>query len=258
MVAGMSSRFGGKPKQMAKIGPNGMTLIEFSVLQALTQQFSKIVFITNEDTEYLFRNIFMDDYYQVPVLYIRQQYNKNIRDRPWGTTDAICRLNKYINEPFILCNGDDIYGESTFEKGYNLIKNTMSNIIGGLPVIETMPLKGTVNRGVIKINGNMVSSLEEMLNISIDNNSELMNELTSVNFIGLQPRVLNLLSNILAKFKINHTGDRRIECLLPDDLNNLIQNKKIKIYFFEIKNKVIGITNPGDEIIVKNIIKNNL
>ena len=25
MVAGMSSRFGGKPKQMAKIGPNNMT-----------------------------------------------------------------------------------------------------------------------------------------------------------------------------------------------------------------------------------------
>ena len=51
MVAGMSSRFGGRPKQMAKVGPDGETLIEYSVNQALKQDFSKLVFITNPKTE---------------------------------------------------------------------------------------------------------------------------------------------------------------------------------------------------------------
>ena len=44
MVAGMSSRFGGRPKQMAKVGPDNETLIEFSVNQALKQNFSKLVY----------------------------------------------------------------------------------------------------------------------------------------------------------------------------------------------------------------------
>ena len=50
MVAGMSSRFGGKPKQLAKVGPNNETLIEYSVNQALKQKFNKIYFITNPKT----------------------------------------------------------------------------------------------------------------------------------------------------------------------------------------------------------------
>ena len=58
MVAGMSSRFGGMPKQMAQIGPNDETLIEYSVNQALTQPFSELIFITNARTEHLFQKIF--------------------------------------------------------------------------------------------------------------------------------------------------------------------------------------------------------
>jgi len=69
MVAGMSSRFGGKPKQMAKVGPNNETLIEYSVNQALKQNFSKLIFITNAKTEHLFRKIFKDKYQNRNVLY---------------------------------------------------------------------------------------------------------------------------------------------------------------------------------------------
>ena len=54
LVAGMSSRFNGNPKQMAKIGPNNETLIEISVNQALTQNFNSIYFITNINTQSLF------------------------------------------------------------------------------------------------------------------------------------------------------------------------------------------------------------
>ena len=59
MVAGMSSRFGGKPKQLAKVGPNNETLIEYSVNQALKQNFSKLIFITNSKSiSLLLNNVF--------------------------------------------------------------------------------------------------------------------------------------------------------------------------------------------------------
>lgn len=256
MVAGMSSRFGGRPKQMAKVGPDNETLIEFSVNQALKQNFSKLVFITNSKTENLFKNIFKNKYKNIDVLYIEQTYDISKRSRPWGTTDAICSLIGKINDSFILLNGDDIYGENTFETGFNIMNNNNYNIIGGLPIINTMPEEGEVNRGVIMVNDNKVSGMKEMLKISKLKNPELMYELANVNFIGLQYNVLLLLNEILLKFKNDNKDDQKIECLLPDNLNELIQANKINMNFFEIQNKIIGLTNPEDELIVKKILSN--
>lgn len=252
MVAGMSSRFGGKPKQMARVGPNNETLIEYSVKQALKQDFSKLVFITNPKTESLFKNLFGTTYLNTPVMYIEQFYDKSKRQRPWGTTDAICSMIGKINEPFIMVNGDDIYGEETFKDGFNKLTNC--NIIGGLPTIKTMPDEGTVNRGIIMVNNNKVVGLKEMLKISKTANPELMDSLANVNFIGLQYEVLLHLNTILQKFKKDNENDPKIECLLPDNLNELIEKDIIEMDFFEIKNKIIGLTNPEDEEIVRNLL----
>lgn len=256
MVAGMSSRFGGKPKQLAKVGPNNETLIEYSVNQAIKQNFSKLIFITNSKTEHLFKKIFNNKYQNFDVIYIQQQYDIKKRIRPWGTTDAICSMIGHIDESFIMVNGDDIYGEDTFELGYNKMFNNKKNIIGGLPIIKTMPDKGEVNRGLIIVENSKVLGLKELLNISKCKNPELMNSLSNVNFIGLQYDVLIKLNDILIKFKQKNLNDPKIECLLPDNLNELIKKKTIEIEFFEIKNNIIGLTNPDDEIIVKNLLKN--
>ena len=178
-----------------------------------------------------------------------------MRTRPWGTTDAICSLIGKIEESFILLNGDDIYGESPFETGYNMMKESNINIIGGLPVINTMPEEGNVNRGIIMVNDNKVCGMKEMLKISKLNNPELMYELANVNFIGLNYEVLLLLNEILVQFKFDNSEDPKIECLLTDNLNQLIEEGKMDMKFFEIKNNIIGLTNPEDELIVKILLK---
>jgi choline kinase len=50
-VAGISSRFGGKIKQFVRVGPSGEILIEYSLNQALSAGFTKIVFIVGDKTE---------------------------------------------------------------------------------------------------------------------------------------------------------------------------------------------------------------
>jgi hypothetical protein len=82
-----------------------------------------------------------------------------------------------------------------------------------------------------------------------------MNLLANVNFIGLQYNVLIQLNEILQKFKNENYNDPKIECLLPDNLNELIENKYIEMDFFEIQNEIIGLTNPEDEEIVRNLLK---
>lgn len=255
MVAGMSSRFGGNPKQMAIVGPNNETLIEYSLNQALTCKFSKIIFITNQKTEKLFIDLFGRNYKNTPVLYIQQRYDENERSRPWGTTDAICSIIDHVDEPIILLNGDDIYGECTFKRGFELMNIKNNNIIGGQKLYKTLPDKGKVNRGLIFTSENDVIGLKEMLGISKEENPELLNQFGNVNFIGLQVNVLLELKKILDKFKLSNRGDKKIECLLPDNLNELIVKDILKMKYFEINYNVIGITNPGDEIIIKNILK---
>jgi len=272
MVAGMSSRFAGKPKQMAKVGPNNETLIEYSVKQALTCNFSKVIFITNPITEKLFVNIFGNIYNNIPIEYIEQKYDTKERLRPWGTTDAICsildnvkdqfvivnndNISSIVNdeEHYIIVNGDDIYGENTFKKGFSMMEEKEINIIGGLKVIDTLPETGTVNRGIIFIEGENVIGLKEMLNISKEDNPCLHDELANVNFLGLQLTVLKQLKIILDKFKSDHKGEKKIECILTDNLDDLIKDGSINIKFFKITDEILGITNPGDEIIVKDIL----
>lgn len=255
MVAGMSSRFGGNPKQMAIVGPNNETLIEYSVNQALTCEFNKIIFITNKKTENLFIDIFGKVYKNTPVVYIQQNYDENERSRPWGTTDALCSILENVDEPIILLNGDDIYGECTFKRGFELMNIKESNIIGGQKLYKTLPEKGKVNRGIIFTSEDDVIGLKEMLGISKEENPELLNQFGNVNFIGLQVNILVELKKILDKFKCLNRGNKKIECLLPDNLNELIVKDILKMKYFEIKYNVIGITNPGDEVIIRNILK---
>ena len=265
MVAGMSSRFGGRPKQFEIVGPNNESLIEYSVKQALTQKFTQIVFITNPKTNQAHRDIFGDEYQGVQVHYVNQTYDSNLRSRPWGTTDCICSLNKIydvLEDSFILVNGDNIYGTDAFKQGFEIMANPKNSkarlcMSGGVRIINTMPKKkGLVNRGVIKVKDDYVTSIKEMLNISEDNNPELMNEIGSVNFIGLHKYVLPLLQEIVNKFKIDHPNNKKIECLLPDDISTLINQNKLTMTWFEIKDNIIGITRPGDTEIVKKILKN--
>ena len=84
MVAGMSSRFGGKNKQFAVVGPNGETLIELSLNQAINAGFTKIIFIVGNKTEKEFKKKFKDFYKGIPVFYALQKYNEKTRAETWN------------------------------------------------------------------------------------------------------------------------------------------------------------------------------
>jgi NDP-sugar pyrophosphorylase family protein len=252
MVGGMSSRFGGI-KQLYPVGPNNETLLEMSIKQAIKQPFSKIVFITNKKTEPLFKELFKHTYDNIPIEYIRQQYDTAKRIRPWGTTDAICCLLGHVEEPFILVNSDDIYGEDAFKEGYMYLHTTSKNIIGVSYLKNTICGKGLINRGIVDIqeNSDIVVSLKETLGINIETNTNYLDKLCNVNFICLQPFVLKELNKYLVKFKQDNIDNNKIEALLPDDLNRLLVTKYITLHYFVIKDKIISLTYPSDIPTVK-------
>lgn len=256
MAAGLSSRFGGKPKQFAKIGPNGETLIEYSLNQALTCPFSKIVFIVGDKTESLFKemfgNFYSHDSKNTPILYVKQYYDPSYRDRPWGTTDSVASLYGILNIPFVLCNGDDIYGVETLKLCFDKLVQHKSNLTVGYNLSSTLPEKGKVNRGIFKVNNGMVVDITENFDLEKSKLSELeLNSLASTNIFGLQPEILKYLYDDAIHFKLKYCNDRKIECLLPATLCNLIKDNLIKIRLYSSVDEHLGITNPDDEFILR-------
>jgi len=164
MVAGVSSRFGGKIKQFAKVGVNGETLIESSLNQAIKAGFTKIIFVVGNKTEGPFKKMFGGNYRGIPVFYASQKFDEGKRDRPWGTGDALVSAKSLVNCPFVVCNGDDLYGERTFKI---LANHAMDNYEEGTAatigyrLINVLSAKGNVNRAIFKTNAGYVTDIEE-------------------------------------------------------------------------------------------------
>ena len=59
LAAGMGSRYGGL-KQVEGFGPNGETLIDYSIYDSIEAGFSKVVFVIRPDMEEVFREIFLN------------------------------------------------------------------------------------------------------------------------------------------------------------------------------------------------------
>ena len=258
MVAGLSSRFGGKLKQFAQVGKNGETLIEVSMQQALNAGFTKIVFIVGKLTEKPFKDKFGSSYEGIPILYAKQNFDEKERDKPWGTVDALCSASEVIDCDFIVCNGDDIYGENTFRILVGHLRNEREEAATvGYELGNVLSDAGGVNRGVYEINDGFVEGIEEVFNIRKDNLEEKglsTNTLVSMNVFALPESMLSELCGLLNKFKLEHHGDRKIECLLPNELTKLIDNGNIKMRIYSTSDRWIGVTNPEDEIKVREIL----
>lgn len=262
MVAGMSSRFGGTiPKQFAKVGPCNETLIEVSVNDALSSNFfQEIIFITNPKTETLFQDLFGNIYKNHPVTYLEQKMEE-YRERPWGTTDAVCVLNRFMkgyNDEYIftIINGDDLYGKKSFQEISNFLEKKNTNYIGGQPLLRTILGDEKVNRGIITLDEKMekVISIKEELNICRSDKG-LKEKIANMNFLVLHGNVISKLGILLNDFKEQYKNDPRIECFLTDSLYQLIEKEKIELYYFPLMEDVIGVTRQEDVEKVKKLLQ---
>ncbi|MFA5855912.1 MAG: sugar phosphate nucleotidyltransferase [Candidatus Pacearchaeota archaeon] len=262
MVAGMSKRFNGKIKALAKIGPSNETLLEYSLDQALKSGFSKIVLIVGNATKDSIKEKFKDNYQGIPIKYALQTFDTDSRDGPWGTGDALCSAKEFLDTPFVICNGDDIYGEKSYKKLYEHLQESKEEATLGFRLYDVIPDTGKTHRAIFKVDDkNNVLELIETLNIEkseIDKRGLSKDDLCSMNIFALHPKTIDLIEKKLQEFKINNKGDRKIEFLLPNELSNLIKENKIKIKLYKSEEDWLGVTNPEDEEIVREKIKQNL
>jgi len=258
LLGGLSSRFGGKAKALTQIGQNNETLIEYSMNQAIPAGFTKIIFVVSKKTYPLFREKFQDTYKGLPIIYTLQEFDETKRERPWGTADALTSAIKYLTCPFVICNGDDIYGKESFKILTDHLKEKNTDVTIGYKLGKVLAENGSVNRGIFQIEGNKVLNIKETLGIIKKNLKELNlteENLCSMNLFGLHPATATMIEEKVENFKQLNKNDSKIECYLPTELNSLIKEKKIIMELYPTINQWFGLTHPEDELIVKNKLK---
>ena len=264
MAAGMGSRYGGL-KQLDSVGPNGETIIDYSVYDAIEAGYNKVVFIIRKDFENDFKSKITAKYTgKIQVGYAYQNIDDlpngytcpDGREKPWGTGHAILSAADQINGPVCVINADDFYGRESFKelmKFYTSGNNGFSMVAFHLD--QTLSSSGGVTRGICEVMNDKLSSVNETSNIqkidncitSEDNVEWEGKELVSMNMWGFTPVLFNYLKEMFLHF-LNEKGEKiDSEFLIPTVINDLIQNDRETVQVLRSDSLWFGVTYKEDK-----------
>ena len=264
MAAGMGSRYGGL-KQLDEVGPNGETIIDYSVYDAIRAGFSKVVFIIRRDFEDEFKskisNKFSDDI-QVEFVFQDMQllptgYSApKERIKPWGTGHAILCASDVIDGPFNAINADDYYGRESFKTiadYYNKGSDSFSMVAFQLE--KTLSDFGTVTRGLCSVKDDHLISVVETENLvkskkGVSSKSDLDlkgSEPVSMNMWGFTPIIFDYLNEMFELFLSKNIHDLKSEFLIPSVINDLINSGDESVRVLYSKSSWFGVTYKEDK-----------
>lgn len=271
LAAGMGSRYGGL-KQLDTVGPSGETIIDYSVYDAISAGFGKVVFVIRKAIEEDFKEIFSNRFNDsIQVEYVLQELEmipKGVefnpkRQKPWGTGHAILVAKEKINEPFVAINADDFYGSEAFKLIAKYLQNHRKEgdfAMVGYRLKNTLSKHGTVSRGVCQSDTNdklldviECTKIEEKRDsiVFIDQDSQEKNldpdSTVSMNFWGFQPSLFQTLEDEFRVFMQKNKDQLKAEFYIPFVVNQMIQNKRASVQVLTNPAKWIGVTYRDDK-----------
>ena len=271
LAAGMGSRYGGL-KQLDGVGPNGETIMDYSIFDAVNAGFGKLVFVIRKSFEQDFRDKIVKKYEKkIPVELVFQEFDKlpegfkpnPERVKPWGTNHAVMMGKDIINEPFAVINADDFYGRESFK----ILADTLSELNNsennycmiGYRIGNTLSESGTVARGVCetdengyltgvvertqvkRINGEVCFKDENDQWIAVEDNTPV-----SMNMWGFTPDYFKYSDDYFVKFLEDNQDNIKAEFFIPLLVNHLIVNKTAKVRVLDTPSKWFGVTYAED------------
>lgn len=269
LAAGMGSRYGSL-KQLDAFGPNGETIIDYSVYDAIKAGFGKIVFIVREsfkeEIEKVFTSRFGD---RIDIRFVTQEINKvpdffNLppeRQKPWGTAHAVMMGAEVIDEPFGVINADDYYGVESYKTLANFLISDTSDDYAVISYFlrNTMSDHGTVNRGVCYDDGTgNLSKIVECIKIKkVDGGGSydlegkeqfLENEtLVSMNMFGFKPNFFKYSKEQFSDFLRLRGTEEKSEFFIPLVIDNLIKSGVLNVKLLSCDAEWFGVTYKEDK-----------
>lgn len=274
MAAGIGSRYGAGIKQLAKMTKNNETIIDFSVFDAIKYGFNKVIFIIRKDIEKDFKRIIGDRISQyVDICYAFQELDDlpegivapKDRKKPWGTVHALLVAKDLINEPFLVINSDDYYGQKAFSMMSDFLESNEPNhdkyvmAMCGYKLINTLSENGTVTRGIsIPDRSGFLKEIIETKGIKkigdkLVNDSGLSdkilnkNSLVSMNTWAGYPDLLDYVEKSFEEYMYENKDELdSCEYVLPTMIHKLLKDDLVEIKILQTNEKWIGITYQKD------------
>ena len=283
LAAGMGSRYGGL-KQLDAIGPNGETVIDYSVFDAIRAGFKKVVFIIREDFKKEFQSSIGNKFQsQIEVEYAYQKLEvlppgyslPQDREKPWGTGHAILSAKQVVNEPFAVINADDFYGKLACQKIFQYLSTVSIDsspsrfCMVGYPLINTLSEFGSVSRGICIVSDqNQLESVNELTCIQkieneIVNENEFQkrqvlsgDEVVSMNMWGFTPQLFSQLEKLFSEFLSENIDNLSSEFYIPFAVDSLIQSNIATVEVLETTEQWFGVTYKDDKSYVQSAVCN--
>lgn len=276
LAAGMGSRYGGL-KQLDALGPNGETIMDYSIYDALQAGFGKVVFVIRKDFEKDFREKVLSKYEgHIPVEVVFQGLDKlpegyscpEGRTKPWGTNHAIMMGQEAIHEPFAAINADDFYGRDAFKAigkwlsevgDGNKAAHPKRYCMVGFRVANTMTENGSVSRGVCEVGADgKLKSVTERTAISFDKDGNVLYEENgnftplrpdapvSMNLWGFTPDYFDYSEEEFSKFLDERGQEMKSEFYIPSMVDSLLRRGEATVEVLDTDSKWFGVTYADD------------
>jgi len=274
LAAGMASRYGGM-KQIESFGPEGETIMDYSIYDAIRAGFGKVVFIIRQDFADQFKAIFEPKLKgRIETAYVYQHLDAHLdgfirpaeRTKPWGTAHAVLCGEDVIKEPFAVINADDFYGRDAFVKAHDFLVQQCSEskyAIVGYHLRQTLSAHGTVNRGVCKVDdkGNLVE-VTERLNIAVEDGIVKCDDgiqpaqididtIVSMNFWCFDVSVFKYTSQLFREFLQERGQEEKSEFFIPIVADRFISEEKGSVEVIPTSAHWFGVTYKADAPAVK-------
>jgi UTP-glucose-1-phosphate uridylyltransferase len=277
LAAGMGSRYGGI-KQIDGFGPNGETIMDYSLFDAIRAGFTKVVFIVREEILETVKEKFqpkakgkieIDFVIQSLDKLIPEQYKNPERVKPWGTGHAVLCAEPAIAEPFVVINADDFYGKDSFASVARFFQgeSSGSHAMVGYTLKNVLSEHGSVSRGVGEKDDNgFLKSVVERTTIVTENGKIISKEKegdlvlspdapTSMNFWGFQPAIFPIARKLFDEFLKNNHQNIKAEFYIPLIANEMVKRGMGKIKVLDGGNIWFGVTYKEDKDDVSSRIK---
>ncbi|HTM99238.1 MAG TPA: sugar phosphate nucleotidyltransferase [Pedobacter sp.] len=274
LAAGMASRYGSM-KQIDGFGPNGETIIDYSIYDAIKAGFGKVVFIIKEEFVENFKSIFDSKLNgKIETDYVFQNFDLKqfgieeeiYREKPWGTAHAMLAGRTAVKEPFCIINADDFYGYDAFKKMSDFLTTEITDsqyAIIGYKIGKTLSDFGSVSRGVCNVDsaGN-ITEINERTEIYAKGDAIVYKENgeeypldyenpVSMNFWGFTPAVFKTTEEQFVKFAEANRDKPKAEFFIPLVGEYLIKNNIADFKSIPTDNKWFGVTYKEDKPVVK-------
>ena len=248
LAAGMGSRYGGL-KQLDGLGPNGETIMDYSIYDAIEAGFGKIVWVIRKDFEEQFRKQILSKYEGKIKCELCFQGIDALpegfsvpegREKPWGTNHAVLMGKDVIKEPFCVINCDDFYNRDAFKVIGKYLADLPEGAKGqyamvGFRVGNTLSENGTVAyRADNKEDGEWVR---------VDENAPV-----SMNMWGFTPDYFEYSEEYFKEFLSDEANIKNLksEFFIPLMVNKLINDGTATCKVLDTTSKWFGVTYSED------------